>query len=111
MTHVNQLYKDHLPNKWSKWMTDGESKSEVFGNEREHRTRCLLNGSMTSMKVAISYAFWEDFKEWRFVRFDGHIDSLHSSLAEVITKVKEFLIQLEEESDEKRCNLDNSVES
>lgn len=102
-------------------MTDGESKSEVFGNEREHRTRCLLNGSMTSMKVATSYAFWEGFKECRFVRFDGHIDSLHSSLrdtmvntedsAEVITKVKKFLIQLEEESDEIRCNLDNSVES
>ena len=63
---------------------------------------------------------FEGFKECGYIRFDGYIVSLHSSLndetmvkgegpPEVRTKVKEFLIQLEKESDDIRCHLDNSV--
>lgn len=101
-------------------MTDRETELIASGNKREDRTRCLLSGSITSMKVASDYAISKGFKECGYIRFDGYIVRLHSSLndetmvkgegpPEVRTKVKEFLIQLEKESDEIRCHLDNSV--
>ena len=101
-------------------MTDRETELIASGNKREDRTRCLLSGSITSMKVASDYAILKGFKECGYIRFDGYIVSLHSSLSdetmvkgegppEVRTKVKEFLFQLEKESDEIICHLDNSV--
>ena len=69
-----------MPNKWNEWMTDGETEFTASGNKREHRARCLLSGSITSMKLATDYAILKGFKECGYIRFEGYIVSLHSSL-------------------------------
>lgn len=43
-------------------MTDRETELIASGNKREDRTRCLLSGSITSMKVASDYAISKALK-------------------------------------------------
>ena len=121
-THINKPFKDHLHNKWNKWMTGGEIQFTASSKRKRASNEMVVNWvNDVWQQVATDNAILKGFKECGYIGYDGDVNSLHSRLRdtivnreippEVLAKVNEFLIQLEAERNETGGNLEESSES
>ena len=104
-------------------MTGGEIQFTAPGKRKRASYEIVINwvNDVWQQVTPLTPITNKDFKERRYIGYDGDVNSLHSRLRDtivnreirpgVLAKMNEFLIHLEAERNETGSNLDGSFES